>query len=96
MARSAVTGAVPVQPVTPVLAAKQSERNPPSAPAEVASVTVERGHAHEESTELMLAVADRPNVLRAYDRVWRDQGATHWHPIPLPRGSKPSTVILCI
>ena len=62
-------------PVTPVLGAEQSGRNPPSAATEAASVTVERENAHEEPTELMSAVVDRPNMLRAYARVCRNKGA---------------------
>ena len=62
-------------PDQPALGAKQSGRNPPSAAAEAASVTVERENAHEEPTELMSAVLDRPNMLRAYARVRRNKGA---------------------
>lgn len=61
--------------VTPALGAKQSGRNLPSAAAEAASVTVVREYAHEEPTELMSAVVDRPNMLRAYARVRRNKGA---------------------
>jgi RNA-directed DNA polymerase len=62
-------------PETPVLGAEQSGRNPPSAAAEAASVTAVREHAHEEPTELMSAVVERPNMLRAYARVCRNKGA---------------------
>jgi RNA-directed DNA polymerase len=62
-------------PGHPALGAKQSGRNPPSAVAEAASVTVVRESAHEEPTELMSAVLDRPNMLRAYARVRRNKGA---------------------
>ena len=62
-------------PVTPTPGAKQSGQNPPSAATEAASVTVERGNAHEEPTALMSAVVDRPNMLRAYARVCRNKGA---------------------
>lgn len=61
--------------VTPALGAKQGGRNPPSAATEAASVTAVREHAHEEPTELMSAVLDRPNMLRAYARVCRNKGA---------------------
>ena len=43
--------------------------------AEAASVTVEREYAHEEPTELLFAVVDRPNMLRAYARACRNKGA---------------------
>lgn len=62
-------------PAAPALGAEQSGRNPPSAATEAASVTVEREYAHEEPTELMSAVVDRPNMLRAYARVCRNKGA---------------------
>ncbi len=62
-------------PVTLALVAAQNGRNPSSAAAEVASVTVEREYAHEEPTALMSAVVDRPNMLRAYARVCRNKGA---------------------
>ena len=62
-------------PVTPALGAEQSGRNPSSAATEEASVTVEREYTHEEPTELMSAVVDRPNMLRAYARVRRNKGA---------------------
>jgi len=59
-------------PVTPALGAKQSGRNLPSAATEAASVTAATGYAHEE---LMSAVVDRPNMLKAYARVRRNKGA---------------------
>ena len=62
-------------PVTPALGAKQSGRNLPRAATEAASVTAAREHAHEEPAELMSAVVDRPNMLRAYARVRRNKGA---------------------
>ncbi len=63
------------RPVTPALGAERSGRNPSSTATEAASVTVEREYAHEEPTELMSAVVDRPNMLRAYARVRRNKGA---------------------
>lgn len=62
------------KPVTPALGAEQSGRNPSSAATEAASVTVKRESAHEEPMELMSAVVDRPNMLRAYARVCRNKG----------------------
>ncbi len=62
-------------PVTPALGTKQSGRNPSSAAAEVASVTVERESTHEEPMALMSAVVDRPNMLKALARVRRNKGA---------------------
>ena len=62
-------------PEVPALGTGQGERNPPSTAAEAASVTVERENAHEEPMELMSAVVDRPNMLRAYARVCRNKGA---------------------
>lgn len=62
-------------PAIPALGAKRSGRNPQSAATEAASVTAVREYAHEEPTELMLAVVDRPNMLRAYARVRRNKGA---------------------
>jgi RNA-directed DNA polymerase len=62
-------------PVTPALGAEQSGRNPPSAATEAASVTAVREYAHEEPTELMSAVVDRPNMLKALARVRRNKGA---------------------
>jgi RNA-directed DNA polymerase len=62
-------------PAIPALGAEQSGRNPPSAATEAASVTAVREHTHEEPMELMSAVVDRPNMLRAYARVRRNKGA---------------------
>ncbi len=39
------------------------------------SVTAGAGHFHEEPTDLLSAVLDRPNMQRAYDRVMRNKGA---------------------
>ena len=62
-------------PVKPELSANQSGRYPRRAAVEVANVTAERENAHEEPTDLMSAVVDRPNMLRAYARVLRNKGA---------------------
>ncbi|MBR9910206.1 MAG: group II intron reverse transcriptase/maturase [Gammaproteobacteria bacterium] len=62
-------------PIKSALGAKQGGQNPTSAASEAASVTVVRGYAHEEPTELMSAVLDRPNMQRAYARVLRNKGA---------------------
>jgi RNA-directed DNA polymerase len=62
-------------PVQPALTAKQSGQNPRSAAVEAASVTVVKDNAHEEPTEVMSAVLERPNMQRAYDRVLRNKGA---------------------
>jgi len=62
-------------PVQPALMAKQSGQNSPSTADEAASVTVVKDNAHEELTELMSAVLERPNMQRAYDRVLRNKGA---------------------
>jgi len=62
-------------PVQPALTAKQSGQNPRSAAAEAASVTVVKDNAHEEPTDVMSAVLERPNMQRAYDRVLRNKGA---------------------
>ena len=62
-------------PVQPALTAKQSGQNPRSAAVEAASVTVVKDNAHEEPTDVMSAVVDRPNMQRAYDRVLRNKGA---------------------
>jgi len=70
-----MTTAAAETPVIPALGAKRSGRNPPGAAAEAASVTVERESTHEEPMELMSAVVDRPNMLRAYARVCRNKGA---------------------
>ena len=59
-------------PVRPALTAKQGGQNPRSAAIEAASVTVMRDHAHEEPTDVMSAVVDRPNMQRAYARVLRN------------------------
>jgi RNA-directed DNA polymerase len=40
-----------------------------------AGVAVRRGDSHEEPTDLLSAVLERPNMLRAYDRVMRNKGA---------------------
>ncbi len=62
-------------PVQSALTAKQSGQNPRSAAVEAASVTVVKDNAHEEPTDVMSAVVDRPNMQRAYDRVLRNKGA---------------------
>ena len=62
-------------PVQPALTAKQSGQNPRSTAVEAASVTVVKDNAHEEPTEVMSAVLERPNMQRAYDRVLRNKGA---------------------
>lgn len=62
-------------PVRPALTAKQGGRSPRSAAVEAASVTVVKDNAHEEPTDVMSAVVDRPNMQRAYDRVLRNKGA---------------------
>lgn len=62
-------------PEAPALGTGQGGRNPLGTAAEAASVTVVREYAHEEPTELMSAVVDRPNMLRAYARVCRNKGA---------------------
>lgn len=60
------------RPAEPALGATQSGRNLPSAATEAASVTAATDTAHEE---LMSAVVDRPNMLKAYARVRRNKGA---------------------
>jgi RNA-directed DNA polymerase len=40
-----------------------------------AGVAVRKGYSHEEPTDLLSAVLERPNMLRAYDRVMRNKGA---------------------
>ena len=70
-----MTTDVAERPVTPALVAEQSGRNPPNSAAGATGVTVVKGYAHEESKELMSAVVDRPNLLRAYARVCRNKGA---------------------
>jgi RNA-directed DNA polymerase len=62
-------------PVQPALTAKQSGQNPRSAAVEAASVTAVKDNAHEEPTDMMSAVLERPNMQRAYDRVLRNKGA---------------------
>ena len=62
-------------PVQPALTAKQSGQNPRSAAVEAASVTVVKDNAHEEPTDVMSAVLERPNMQRAYARVLRNKGA---------------------
>lgn len=62
-------------PAEPALMAKRSGRNSLSAAVEAASVTAAKEHTHEESTELMSAVLERPNMLKAYARVCRNKGA---------------------
>ena len=59
----------------PALTAKQRGQYPQSEAAEAASVTVVKDKAHEEPTDVMSAVLDRPNMQRAYDRVMRNKGA---------------------
>ncbi len=62
-------------PVQPALTVVQSGQNSRSAAVEAASVTVVKDNAHEEPTDVMSAVLDRPNMQRAYDRVLRNKGA---------------------
>jgi len=62
-------------PVRPALIAKQGGQYPRSAAVEAASVTVVKDNAHEEPTDVMSAVVDRPNMQRAYARVLRNKGA---------------------
>jgi RNA-directed DNA polymerase len=63
-------------PATPALGSGQGGRNPLSAAAEAASVTVVReAHPDEEPPALMLAVVERENLKRAYARVRRNKGA---------------------
>ena len=40
-----------------------------------ADVTVERESSHEEPMDILSAVLERPNMLKAYDRVMRNKGA---------------------
>jgi len=63
------------QPVVPALTAERGGQYPSDKASEAASVTAVRENAHEEPTELMSAVLDRPNMLRAYARVLRNKGA---------------------
>ncbi len=63
------------KPVVPALMAEGGGRYPPDEASETASVTAVRDNAHEEPTDTMLAVLDRPNMQRAYDRVMRNKGA---------------------
>lgn len=62
-------------PVQPALKAEQGGQYSPDAAGEAASVTAVKDNAHEEPTELLSAVLDRPNMLRAYARVLRNKGA---------------------
>ena len=62
-------------PVAPALRAKQCERNSRRKAIEAASATVGKESAHEEPIDLMSAVLDRPNMLKAYARVRRNKGA---------------------
>jgi RNA-directed DNA polymerase len=63
------------QPVVPALMAERGGQYPPDKAGEAASVTAVRENAHEEPTELLSVVLDRPNMLRAYARVLRNKGA---------------------
>jgi RNA-directed DNA polymerase len=62
-------------PVQPALKAEQGGQYSPDAAGEAASVTAVKDNTHEEPTELLSAVLDRPNMLRAYARVLRNKGA---------------------
>ena len=62
-------------PAQPALSAERRGQHPQGEAAEAASVTAVKEYAHEESAELMSAVLDRPNMLRAYAQVRRNKGA---------------------
>ena len=55
--------------------AERRGQYPQGEAGEAASVTAVRESSHEEPAELMPAVLDRPNMLRAYARVCRNKGA---------------------
>ena len=63
------------RPVVPVLTAERGGQYPPDKAGEAASVAAVREYAHEEPTDVLSAVLDRPNMQRAYDRVMRNKGA---------------------
>ena len=79
-----MTTVAAARPAQPALMAERGGQYPPDKASEAASVTAVRENAHEEPTELMSAVLDRPNMLRAYARVLRNKGAPgvdgvpHW------------------
>lgn len=57
------------------LCAKGHGQYPCEYATEAANVTAGTEHSHEESSDLLTAVLDRPNMQRAYERVKRNKGA---------------------
>lgn len=57
------------------LSAEERGRYPRGAVDEIANVAAGTDHSHEEPMDLLSAVLDRPNMLKAYDRVMRNKGA---------------------
>lgn len=71
---SMTTGATERPAEKPALPAEEHGQNLRGAAEEVANVTAGTGHFHEEPMDLS-AVLDRPNMMKAYDRVLRNKGA---------------------
>lgn len=72
---SMTTGAVEGSAEMQALTAGERGQYPRGAAAETANVTAGTDHFHEEPIDLLSAVLDRPNMLKAYDRVMRNKGA---------------------
>ena len=69
------TGAAETPVETQALTAEECGQNPRGATVEAANVTTGTVNSHEGPTDLLSAVLERPNMLRAYDRVRRNKGA---------------------
>lgn len=54
---------------------KEREQNSQQLGAKATNITAGTEHLHEESTDLLSQVLDRPNMMLAYDRVCRNKGA---------------------
>lgn len=72
---SMTTGAAVKSVETQTLCVKGHGRYPCKYATEAANVTARRDNSHEELPDLLAAVLDRSNMLRAYERVMRNKGA---------------------
>lgn len=72
---SMTTGAIESPAAMRALPAEGRGRNPREAAEEIAKVTAGTDSFHEEPIDRLSAVLDRPNMMKAYDRVVRNKGA---------------------
>jgi RNA-directed DNA polymerase len=72
---SMTTGAIESPAAMRALPVEERGRNPREATKEIAKVTAGTDYFHEGPMDLLSAVLDRPNMMKAYDRVVRNKGA---------------------